>query len=127
MCMGARERDTLIRAWRGDCCLVILCRVLLLFVDSLQVLLSPAQDVYYRFMHMRPFVSIADYPYCIIISGSKDTKIPLDDSIRLVETAEVGRCRLEVVDDDHSFNSLRVEDFRYLSPSTRRHPPCLIS
>ncbi|XP_026194037.1 uncharacterized protein LOC34623600 [Cyclospora cayetanensis] len=76
------------------------------------VLLSPAQDVYYRYMHLRPLVSIAEYPYCILISGSKDTQVPLDDAIRLVETAEFGRCRLEVVDDDHSYRTLKVEDFR---------------
>ncbi|KAL8272064.1 hypothetical protein Esti_003999 [Eimeria stiedai] len=76
------------------------------------VLLSPAQDVYYRYMHLRPLISLADYPYSIVVSGSKDSQVPLDDAIRLVETAEIGRCRLEVVDDDHGFSSLRAEDFR---------------
>ncbi|CBZ52193.1 hypothetical protein NCLIV_019820 [Neospora caninum Liverpool] len=76
------------------------------------LLLSPALDQYYRYMHLKPLASIADYPYVIIVHGSVDTNIPLDDSIRLIETCEVGRCRLEVVDDDHKLSTLTTADFR---------------
>lgn len=64
-------------------------------------------------MHLKPYISIGDYPYVIIVHGSVDNDIPLDDSIRLIETCEVGRCRLEIVDDDHKLSSLTKEDFRY--------------
>ncbi|KEP63394.1 UNVERIFIED_CONTAM: hypothetical protein HHA_304490 [Hammondia hammondi] len=76
------------------------------------LLLSPALDQYYRYMHLKPLASIADYPYVIIVHGSVDSEIPLDDSIRLIETSEVGRCRLEVVDDGHKLSSLTAADFR---------------
>ncbi|PHJ21615.1 transmembrane protein [Cystoisospora suis] len=76
------------------------------------LLLSPAQDQYYRYMHLKPYISIADYPYVIIVHGSVDNDVPLDDSIRLIETCEVGRCRLEIVDDDHKLSSLTRDDFR---------------
>lgn len=75
------------------------------------LLLAPAQDQYYRYMHLRPYISITDYPYVIVVHGSLDETVPLDDSIRLVETCEVGRCRLEVVDDDHKLSSLTATDF----------------
>ncbi|PFH36034.1 hypothetical protein BESB_056850 [Besnoitia besnoiti] len=76
------------------------------------LLLSPALDQYYRYMHLKPYVSIAEYPYVIIVHGSVDESIPLDDSIRLIETCEVGRCRLEVVDDDHKLSSLTAADYK---------------
>ncbi|CDI76749.1 hypothetical protein EAH_00058230 [Eimeria acervulina] len=76
------------------------------------VLLSPATDVYFRLLQMRPTLTLREHPYSILINASKDSVIPLDDSIRLVETADIGSCRLEVVDDDHTFNSLTSEDFK---------------
>lgn len=76
------------------------------------LLLAPAQDQYYRYMHLRPYISIADYPYVIVVHGSLDETVPLDDSIRLVETCEVGRCRLEVVDDNHQLGFLSARDLQ---------------
>lgn len=38
--------------------------------------------------------------------------INLDDSIRLVETSGYGNCKLEVIDDDHTFSTLAEGDFK---------------
>lgn len=78
-----------------------------------QILLSPAQDQYYRYLHIRPLPSLVEFPYSIIIHGSADTQVPLDDSIRLVESCDLGRCRLEVVDDGHALATLTKDDYRW--------------
>eukprot|EP00920_Eleutheroschizon_duboscqi_P008177 GHVT01018973.1.p1 GENE.GHVT01018973.1~~GHVT01018973.1.p1 ORF type:complete len:127 (-),score=20.64 GHVT01018973.1:1293-1673(-) len=54
--------------------------------------------------------SLADIPYAMIIHGTNDHTVPLDDSIRLVETTRVGRCRLEVVEDSHQLKSVTEEE-----------------
>lgn len=75
------------------------------------VLLAPVQDAYCRYMRIRELPSLEGYPYCIIIHGSNDETVSLDDSIRLVETSDFGKCKLEVIDDDHSLRTLCEGDF----------------
>eukprot|EP00921_Rhytidocystis_pertsovi_P022269 GHVQ01035615.1.p1 GENE.GHVQ01035615.1~~GHVQ01035615.1.p1 ORF type:complete len:276 (-),score=37.90 GHVQ01035615.1:112-939(-) len=60
------------------------------------LLLAPAQDAFSRYV------------------GINDKTVPLDDSIRLCETAEPGRCRLEVIEDDHRMSTVTDEDLRAL-------------
>ncbi|PFH36033.1 hypothetical protein BESB_056840 [Besnoitia besnoiti] len=74
------------------------------------LLLAPAQDQYTRFMKLKTYWGIGDFPYVMVVHGSHDKTIPLDDSVRLIETSEVGRCRLEVVDDNHSLKGVTAED-----------------
>lgn len=76
------------------------------------VLLAPAQDSYCRYMKIREFPSLLDYPYVIIVHGSNDDSINLDDSIRLVETSTCGRCKLEVIDDNHTLKTLCEGDYK---------------
>ncbi|EPR61385.1 putative transmembrane protein [Toxoplasma gondii TgCatPRC2] len=76
------------------------------------ILLSPAQDQYTRFMKMSTYWGIGAYPYVMVVHGSHDKTIPLDDSVRLIETSEVGRCRLEVVDDNHALKGVTEEDLQ---------------
>lgn len=76
------------------------------------LLFSPAQDQYSRYMKIKQLFSIGDYPYVMIVHGTHDKTVPLDDSIRLVETSDVGRCRLEVIDDNHTFRTLSADDMK---------------
>lgn len=76
------------------------------------VLLAPALDAYCRYMRIRELPSLYGYPYSVIVHGSSDDVISLDDSIRLVETCEFGRCKLEVIDDNHTLRTLCEGDFR---------------
>lgn len=76
------------------------------------LLLSPAQDQFTRFMKLKTYFEIGDYPYVMIVHGSQDKTIPLDDSVRLIETSDVGRCRLEVVDDGHALKGVTEEDLQ---------------
>lgn len=69
----------------------------LVFASVSQLLLAPAQDQFTRFMKLKTYWGIGDFPYVMVVHGSHDKTVPLDDSIRLIETSEVGRCRLEVV------------------------------
>lgn len=69
----------------------------ILCVVSLQLLLTPASERFAKFMRLKEPFTLADCPYTIIVHGSNDKAVPLDDSVKLVETCEVGRCRLEVV------------------------------
>lgn len=74
------------------------------------LLLAPAQDQFARFMKSKSHLSINEFPYVMVVHGSHDKSIPLDDSVRLIETSEVGRCRLEVVDDNHALKGVTAED-----------------
>lgn len=76
------------------------------------LLFSPAQDAYCRYIRKSVFPSIQHYPFTLVVHGARDSTVPLSDSIRLVETAEMGRCRLEVIEDDHSLKSLTEGDVR---------------
>ncbi|CBZ56124.1 conserved hypothetical protein [Neospora caninum Liverpool] len=74
------------------------------------LLFTPAQDMYRRYLRTTQQMSLRNYPYTLIVHGSRDTVVSLQDSIRLVETAELGRCRLEVIDDDHHLRSLTQQE-----------------
>ena len=61
-------------------------------------MLSPAHEQYARFMRLRNGFTLHGVPYVVIVHGSGDKTVPLDDSIRLLETADgPGRSRLEVI------------------------------
>ncbi|EPR63453.1 putative transmembrane protein [Toxoplasma gondii RUB] len=74
------------------------------------LLFTPAQEMYRRYLRIPDQMSLRNYPYTLIVHGSRDTVVSLQDSIRLVETSELGRCRLEVVDDDHRLRSLTQQE-----------------
>eukprot|EP00921_Rhytidocystis_pertsovi_P022265 GHVQ01035610.1.p1 GENE.GHVQ01035610.1~~GHVQ01035610.1.p1 ORF type:complete len:294 (-),score=36.36 GHVQ01035610.1:112-993(-) len=78
------------------------------------LLLAPAQDAFSRYVGRKEYCSLRVYPYTIIVHGINDKTVPLDDSIRLCETAEPGRCRLEVIEDDHRMSTVTDEDLRAL-------------
>eukprot|EP00923_Selenidium_pygospionis_P012917 GHVN01022235.1.p1 GENE.GHVN01022235.1~~GHVN01022235.1.p1 ORF type:complete len:394 (+),score=39.85 GHVN01022235.1:114-1295(+) len=90
-----------------------------------QILLHPAQDAFSRYMHSKARATIQRWPFTVIVhgqhrclmrrsltsnSGDRDRRIPLTDSIRLVESCAIGRCRLEVPNDDHRLDSVTSED-----------------
>eukprot|EP00923_Selenidium_pygospionis_P012918 GHVN01022236.1.p1 GENE.GHVN01022236.1~~GHVN01022236.1.p1 ORF type:complete len:229 (+),score=13.91 GHVN01022236.1:1027-1713(+) len=89
------------------------------------ILLHPAQDAFSRYMHSKARATIQRWPFTVIVhgqhrclmrrsltsnSGDRDRRIPLTDSIRLVESCAIGRCRLEVPNDDHRLDSVTSED-----------------
>ncbi|KEP65722.1 UNVERIFIED_CONTAM: hypothetical protein HHA_249300 [Hammondia hammondi] len=74
------------------------------------LLFTPAQEMYRRYSRISDHISLRNYPYTLIVHGSRDTVVALQDSIRLVETSELGRCRLEVIDDDHKLHSLTQQE-----------------
>ncbi|PFH38093.1 hypothetical protein BESB_004340 [Besnoitia besnoiti] len=74
------------------------------------ILFSPAQEMYQRYIRSDQEMSLRSYPYTLIVHGSRDSVVPLQDSIHLVETSELGRCRLEVVDDDNKLHSLTQQE-----------------
>ncbi|OEH76645.1 hypothetical protein cyc_03393 [Cyclospora cayetanensis] len=77
------------------------------------LLLSPAHEQYARFMRLRNVFTLHAIPYVLIVHGSGDKTVPLDDSIRLLETAAgPGRSRLEVINDGHALKSIKMEDLR---------------
>ncbi|CDJ69508.1 hypothetical protein, conserved [Eimeria necatrix] len=77
------------------------------------LLLCPAHDQYSRFMRLRNGFTLHGIPYVLIVHGSGDKTVPLDDSIRLLETADgPGRSRLEVINDVHTLKSIKPEDLR---------------
>lgn len=54
-------------------------------------------------MRLRNGFTLHGIPYVLIVHGSGDKTVPLDDSIRLLETADgPGRSRLEVISECHS-------------------------
>lgn len=80
----------------------------------MQLLLSPAHEQYLRFMRLRTAFTLHSIPYVLIVHGSGDKTIPLDDSIRLVETAAgPGRSRLEVISEASAHNTGRIEVVTY--------------
>ncbi|KAL8435298.1 hypothetical protein Efla_002553 [Eimeria flavescens] len=77
------------------------------------LLLAPAHEQYARFMRLRNGFTLHAVPYVLIVHGSNDKTIPLDDSIRLLETADgPGRSRLEVINDSHGLKSVKTEELR---------------
>ncbi|KAL8448966.1 hypothetical protein Emed_003318 [Eimeria media] len=93
------------------------------------LLLSPAHEQYSRFMRLKNAFTLHAIPYVLIVHGSNDKTVPLDDSIRLLETADgPGRSRLEVIktataaaaaaatveirDDSHGLKSIKPEELR---------------
>lgn len=77
------------------------------------LLLSPAHEQYSRFMRLKNAFTLHSIPYVLIVHGSGDKTIPLDDSIRLLETSPgPGRSRLEVINDSHALKSIKPEDLR---------------
>eukprot|EP00920_Eleutheroschizon_duboscqi_P028292 GHVT01069043.1.p1 GENE.GHVT01069043.1~~GHVT01069043.1.p1 ORF type:complete len:292 (-),score=21.34 GHVT01069043.1:2409-3284(-) len=86
------------------------------------VLIAPAHDQFARYMRddsagtsgatSNGLASLEEFPYVIIVHGTSDTSVPLDDSIRLIETGKVGRCRLEIVDDNHKMDKVDAEELK---------------
>ncbi|KAL8455631.1 hypothetical protein Emag_000561 [Eimeria magna] len=77
------------------------------------LLLSPAHEQYSRFMRLKNAFTLHAIPYVLIVHGSNDKTVPLDDSIRLLETADgPGRSRLEVINDTHGLKSIKPEELR---------------
>ncbi|KAL8436944.1 hypothetical protein ACSSS7_001308 [Eimeria intestinalis] len=77
------------------------------------LLLSPAHEQYSRFMRLKNAFTLHAIPYVLIVHGSNDKTVPLDDSIRLLETADgPGRSRLEVINDSHGLKSIKPEELR---------------
>lgn len=76
------------------------------------ILLSPAQDAYCRYFHIGDLPTLAGYPYVIVIHGSNDDEISLDDSIRLVDCSAYVQCKLEVIEDTHALSTLTAGDFK---------------
>ncbi|CDJ58251.1 hypothetical protein EMWEY_00014650 [Eimeria maxima] len=64
-------------------------------------------------MRLRNGFTLHGVPYVVIVHGSGDKTVPLDDSIRLLETADgPGRSRLEVINDSHALKSIKPEELR---------------
>ncbi|CDI78749.1 hypothetical protein, conserved [Eimeria acervulina] len=73
----------------------------------------PKVPMYARFMRLRNGFTLHGIPYVVIVHGSGDKTVPLDDSIRLLETADgPGRSRLEVINDTHTLKSIKPEELR---------------
>eukprot|EP00920_Eleutheroschizon_duboscqi_P020644 GHVT01048794.1.p1 GENE.GHVT01048794.1~~GHVT01048794.1.p1 ORF type:complete len:152 (-),score=28.41 GHVT01048794.1:343-798(-) len=77
----------------------------------LQILFSPALHAFKRFTRTPSLPSsLRGSPYLLIVHGSADRKVPLEDSMQLLKLADVGKCRLEVLADDHHLKSLTQVD-----------------
>ncbi|KAL8272764.1 hypothetical protein Esti_003314 [Eimeria stiedai] len=61
------------------------------------LLLSPSQEGHRNFFASRKAYSLRRWPYVLLIHAGGDSNVPLQDSVHLIETAKVGRGRLEVL------------------------------
>ncbi|XP_053990660.1 uncharacterized protein LOC128882877 [Hylaeus volcanicus] len=82
------------------------------------VLLAPGQDAYCRYFKMKRIPTLRGYPYVIVVHGCNDDEILLEDSIRLIDNSSYLQCKLEVIDDTHSLNSLTANDYKELIEET---------
>ncbi|KAF8819310.1 hypothetical protein IE077_001204 [Cardiosporidium cionae] len=76
------------------------------------LLLAPAHEQYTKYMKIEKPMTIKEFPYVLIIHGCNDSNIPIEDSINLVETSTVGKCRLEIIEDEDKLTTITSEDMR---------------
>ncbi|GAB64817.1 hypothetical protein PCYB_032290 [Plasmodium cynomolgi strain B] len=55
---------------------------------------------------------LSSFPYVIIVHGSRDKTTPMSVCDELISSMPLGKGRLEVVEDDHSYSKLKESDFR---------------
>eukprot|EP00366_Plasmodium_knowlesi_P003611 XP_002261108.1 hypothetical protein, conserved in Plasmodium species [Plasmodium knowlesi strain H] len=78
-----------------------------------EVLVSPSVRTFQKFTHNSE-TDLSSFPYVIIVHGSRDTTTPISVCDELISSMPLGKGRLEVVEDDHSYSKLRESDFKYV-------------
>ncbi|SOV13105.1 conserved Plasmodium protein, unknown function [Plasmodium sp. gorilla clade G2] len=75
------------------------------------ILVSPSVKTFQKFTHNLD-IDLSTFPYVIIVNGSDDTITPMSICDELISTVPLGKGRLEIVHDDHSYSKLKESDFK---------------
>ncbi|EUD65220.1 hypothetical protein C922_04349 [Plasmodium inui San Antonio 1] len=75
------------------------------------VLVSPSVKTFQKFTHNLEN-DLSSFPYVIIVHGSRDTTTPISVFEKLISSMPLGKGRLEVVEDDHSYSKIKESDFK---------------
>ncbi|CDU17042.1 hypothetical protein YYC_04025 [Plasmodium yoelii 17X] len=91
------------------------------------VLISPSIKTFQKFTHNLG-ADLSTFPYVIIVNGSKDTTTTMGTCDELVSTIPIGKGRLEIVDDDHSYSKLKESDFKsWIKEAKYKPSTCLVN
>ncbi|EUD71037.1 hypothetical protein YYG_03668 [Plasmodium vinckei petteri] len=91
------------------------------------VLVSPSVKTFQKFTHNLG-ADLSTFPYVIIVNGSKDTTTTMSTCDELVSTIPIGKGRLEIVDDDHSYSKLKESDFKsWIKEAKYKPSTCLVN
>lgn len=75
------------------------------------ILVSPSVKTFQKFTHNAK-ADLSSFPYVLIVNGSKDKTTTLKTCDQLIATVPMGKGRIEIVDDDHSYLKLKESDFK---------------
>ncbi|KAI4840729.1 hypothetical protein MKS88_000964 [Plasmodium brasilianum] len=89
------------------------------------ILVSPSVKTFQKFTHNLE-TDLSTFPYVIIVNGSKDTTTPMSVCDELISTVPLGKGRLEIVEDDHSYSKLKEADFKAWINEAKYKPSTLI-
>lgn len=82
------------------------------------LLLAPANELYYSWAGMSDKPDISPFPYVTIVHGALDQTVPLQDSVRLCESAKQTSFLEVMHSDDHRLTSLGDAELRELVNAT---------
>ncbi|GAW79327.1 hypothetical protein, conserved [Plasmodium gonderi] len=75
------------------------------------ILVSPSVKTFQKFTHNLE-TDLSTFPYVIIVHGSRDTTTPISVCNKLISSIPLGKGRLEIIEDDHSYSKLKESDFK---------------
>ncbi|SBT75523.1 conserved Plasmodium protein, unknown function [Plasmodium ovale] len=91
------------------------------------VLVSPSVKTFQKFTHNLG-ADLSSFPYVIIVNGSKDKTTTTSVCDELISTVPMGKGRLEIVEDDHSYSKLKESDFKaWIKEAKYRPSTCVVN